>query len=147
MNTLWYPQDLNNYVNLIKRDEVLKSVQCTAIKTIFYHSCTWLLTWRLFSSLLFFCKHVVMKSSMAKSTPLMWLHFPLPCNPRPASRVHALHNTSHIHVGANSTLCGITFIKGSTFALIFEKKLIWLKVFVMHSFQMMWQCLRVEIRR
>lgn len=61
-------------------------------------------------------KPLLMKSSMAKSTP-PWFHFPLPCIPRPEGHVQAAGNTSHVGVNSTTTLYGIFFIEGSTLAL------------------------------
>ena len=41
-----------------------------------------------------FCNPLLIKSSIANSTPPMWLHFPFPRRRRPAGHVHAARSTS-----------------------------------------------------
>ena len=50
-----------------------------------------------------FCKPRLVKSSKANSTPPIWLHFPLPCEPSPAGQVQAARDTSHWGVNSTTT--------------------------------------------
>lgn len=62
------------------------------------------------------CKPLLIKSSTAKRTPPMWLHFPFPCNPRPAGQVQAARKISQEDENSTTTLYGVLFIDGRTLA-------------------------------
>lgn len=64
----------------------------------------------------FCCKPLLEKSSMAKRTPLMWLHSPLPFSPTPAGQVQAAHRTSQASENSITTWYGIFFVESRTFA-------------------------------
>ena len=51
-----------------------------------------------------FCKPLLIKSSTAKRTPLMWLHFPFLCNPRPAGQVQVARKISQEDENSTTTL-------------------------------------------
>ena len=61
--------------------------------------------------------NLLIKSSIANSTPPMWLHFPFTRRPRTAEYVHSARNTSHIGENSRTALLGVFFIEWRTFSI------------------------------
>ena len=51
-----------------------------------------------------FWNHLLIKSSIANSTPPVWFHFPFPRRSRPVGYVHAAPNTSQVDENSRTAL-------------------------------------------